>query len=155
MAEVYRLKYLKGRRLRVFLAVADRIIPPDGDSPGGGTMQAAGIVDWTLGRLDPGMRAQLLALMLGVEVLGFFFGAKPFTMLSDEKKDKLLAWMEGCPIRLFPLGFFGLKSYACIGYYPREDVWKQINYSGPVLPDREFPDKVIRLLCQGKLEVTS
>jgi len=58
MAEVYRCKYLTGRRLKIFLAVADRIVPPDEDSPGAGTMQTAGIVDWSMGRLQQGLRSQ-------------------------------------------------------------------------------------------------
>ena len=52
------------------------------------------------------------------------------------------------------MGFFGLKSYACMGHYTREDVWETIDYEGPLLPDRPFPDQTIRDLCQGRLEVT-
>jgi hypothetical protein len=155
MAEVYRLKYLRGRRLKVFLAAADRIIPADGVTPGGGTMLTAGIVDWSLSRIDAGLRGQILGLLLGVELLGFFFGLKPFTMLSAKKQDRLLAWMESSPVRLMRMGFFGIKSYVCMGYYPREDAWKVIGYTGPVLPDRPYPDPIIRALCRGEAEVVS
>ena len=51
------------------------------------------------------------------------------------------------------MGFFGLKSYVCMGYYTREDAWKTLGYEGPLLPDRPFPDPTIRALCRGELEV--
>lgn len=153
MSEAYKCRYLTGRRLRVFLAVADRIIPPDGDSPGGGSLTTAAVVDWALNRIDPGLRSQLLLLMMVVEVMGIFFGGRPFTRNSDRAKDRQLAWMESAPVPLFRMGFFGLKSYTCMGYYAQEGVWKTFDYEGPVNPEREFPDPVIRALCQGRMEV--
>ncbi len=154
MSDVYRLEYLRGRKLKVFLAVADRIIPPEPDCPGGGTMAAAGVVDWAMRRIDDSLRKQLLGLLLGVEVLGIFFGGLPFTMNGDGAKDRQLRWMESCPIPPLRMGFFGLKSYVCMGYYTREDVWPTINYGGPLLPERQYADPVARKLCSGEMEVT-
>jgi len=153
MAEVYQLKYLTGKKLAVFLAAADRIVPPDEASPGGGSMTTAGVVDWALERMDPALRKQFLALMLGTEIMGYFFGLKPFSRLPAEKQDRQLAWMESCPVAKLRMGFFGLKSYVCMGYYTREEVWKDIAYEGPILSDRPFADPVIRKLCRGELEV--
>ena len=155
MKSVYKLKYLTGLKLKVFLAAADRIIPPDGSTPGGGTLATAGVADWSLGRMDPKNRSQILVLLLGVQMLGFFFGAKPFTMLSDEAKDRQLRWMEDSPIRLMRMGMFGLKSFACMGYYTREETWAALGYAGPIKPERTFPDQAIRDLCQGRSEVVS
>jgi len=155
MAEVYRCKYLRGLRLKVFLAVANRIVPPDGDLPGAGAMTTAGIVDWALERMEPALRRQLLLLFLAVEPLGILFGGKPFTWNSPAAQDRQLAWMENNPIRLLRMGFFGLKTYVCMGYYTREDVWKSIGYEGPLRPDLPFPDATVRALAQGRLEVVS
>ncbi len=153
MAEVYKLKYLTGRKLKVFLTAADHIIPPDEDSPGGGTMLSAAIVDWSMSRLEPSLRKQLLALMLGIEFMGIFFGGKPFTSNSEKARDRQLQWLESSPVSRLRMGFFGLKTYTSMGYYTREDVWKTIGYDGPVLPDRPFYDRVIRSLCKGEMEV--
>jgi len=155
MAEVYRCKYLTGLRLKVFLAVANRIIPPDGSVPEAGSMATAGIVDWAMERMDPALRRQLLLLFLVVEPLGILFGGKPFTWNRDAAKDRQLRWMESSPFRLLRLGFFGLKAYVCMGYYTREDVWKSIGYEGPLHPEVPFPDAVIRALSQGRMEVVS
>ena len=155
MSESYRCKYLTGLRLKVFLAVANRIIPPDGTVPEAGSMKTAGIVDWAMERMEPALRAQLLLLFLAVEPLGILFGGLPFTWNSAAAQDRQLRWMENCPFRLLRLGFFGLKAYVCMGYYTREDVWKSIGYDGPIHPETPFPDATIRALSQGQLEVVA
>lgn len=155
MAEVYHCRYLTGLKLKVFLAVANRIIPPDGSSPVAGSLATAGIVDWAMERMEPALRRQLLLLFVAVEPLGILFGGLPFTKNSPAAQDRQLRWMENNPIRLLRLGFFGLKAYVCMGYYTREDVWKSIGYEGPIQPDTPYPDPVIRALSQGRMEVTA
>ncbi len=152
MKDVYRCKYLTGRRLKVFLSVADRIILPD-DSPGGGTMATAGVADWALGMLKESLRSQLLLSFLIVEVMGIFFGGRFFTRNTDAAKDRQLKWMENSPIRLFRIMFFAIKSYICMGYYTREDVWQSIGYEGPFETDRPYIDPDIRAICKGRMEV--
>ena len=151
--ETYQLQHLTGRRLRVFLAAADRIIPSDDVSHSGGSLETAAIVDWTLARMDPDMRKLFLTFLVAVEVLGVFFGGRPFTRNSASVQDRQLRWLESAPISKIRLGFFGLKNYACMGYYTREDVWADIGYGGPHVPDRASPDATIRLLQQTKLRV--
>jgi len=153
MTEAYKCKYLTGKRLEIFLAVADRIVPPDENSPGAGTMQTAGIVDWSMSRLPDGLRSQFMLLLLLIEYMGIFFGGKPFTRNSDKARDRELRFFESAPVSSLRLGFLGLKSYACMGYYTREDIWKTFDYDGPMLPDKPFADPVIRRLCRGELEV--
>lgn len=153
MADTYQLQYLTGKRLKVFLAVADRIVPPDDASPGAGTMETAGVVDWALGKLDPDLRKLFLIFLLLVEYLGIIFGGLPFSKNSARARDRQLRWMESCGISKFRMGFFGIKSYVCMGYYPREDLWETFEYGGPHVPERAYPDNTIRLLCQRKLEV--
>ncbi len=149
----YQLKYLTGKRLQTFLAVADRIIPPDADSPGGGTLQTAGVVDWALDKMPDDLRKKILLFIIVIELLGVFFGGKPFSKNSDAAKDRQLRWLESNPIRLFRMGFFGVKTYICMGYYTREDVWNTFDYDGPVVRERPYVDAMIREMCQGKVEV--
>ena len=153
MSDIYQCKYLTGKRYQTFLKIADRIIPPDEDAPGGGTPEVAGIVDWALGHIDPDLRKRLLTFLTIFEFMGFFFGAKPFSKLAPEQQDRQLHWLERSPVGLFRMAFFGLKTYACMGYYSLEKTWPTIGYGGPLMPDRQFPDRTIRDLQQGKLEV--
>ena len=153
MAEVYKLKYLKGTRLKVFLAAANRIIPPDSDSIGAGTMATAAVVDMLIDQLEPDLRKKLLMLFLVIDPLGIFFGGKKFSKCSDVNQDRLLSWMEKNPIGALRLGFFGLKSYICMGYYTREDVWKIIKYDGPVRYNQPYHNTILRGLTQNKVEI--
>ncbi len=155
MSEEYKLKYLTGRKLKTFLAIADRIIPSDEDSPGAGQMQTAGVVDWALERMPEGLRKQFLLLISAFELLGILFGGRPFSKNSEKARDRQLAWFESAPIQPLRMGFFGLKSYVCMGYYTREDIWKTLNYDGPLLPDRPYADPVVRKLCQDEMKVSS
>lgn len=154
MSDTYQLRYLTGRKLRVFLAVANRIVPPDEEAPGGGTMATAGVTDWAMGRLDPKMRKLFLLFLVVTDFIGVFFGGRTFSKNSPAAQDRQLRWMENHRVSKIRMGFFGLKSYACMGYYTREDIWPTVGYDGPHLPDRAFPDRMIRQLSQGTIEVT-
>jgi hypothetical protein len=153
MSEKYVLQYLRGRRLQVFLAVANQIVPPDSDSPGAGTLETAAVVDWALRRLDPTLRGLILKFLILTDIIGVFFGGRRFTRNSPEAQDRQLHWMERAPVAKLRMGFFGLKSYVCMGYYTRESAWESIHYEGPHLHERAFPDPVIRRLCQEALPV--
>lgn len=152
-AKTYKLKHLSSKKLITFLAVADRIIPKDDDSFGGGTMNTAGVVDWALDKMPADLRKKFLLFFTVIEVLGFLFGGKPFSKCSDVAKDRELNWLESNPLRLFRMGFFGVKTYICMGYYSREDVWKTFDYEGPIVKDRPYVDSIIRELSQSKVEI--
>jgi hypothetical protein len=153
VTDYYRLRFLTGRRLRIFLQIADCIVPPDAAVQGAGTPATAGVVDWALGRMPIALRAQFLSLFMVVEILGFFFGGKPFTRNKTATQIRQLKWMESGPFRFLRVGFFGLKTYVCMGYYCREDVWPQIHYQGPLEAGRPYSDPIIRALCQKRIEV--
>lgn len=153
MQNTYQCQYLTKTKLKTFLAIANRIIPKDGHSEGGGTMQTAGIVDWGMKKMDASIRSQVLLLIIVMEVLGFVFGLRPFSKNSPAAQDRQLKWMENNPIRLLRMGFFGLKTFVCMGYYTRKNVWETINYDGPLFPEKPYPDGVIRAICEGKMEV--
>jgi len=152
--ETYRLKHLRGVRLRVFLAAAEVVVPPDGDAPGGNTMATAGVVDYALDRLDPKLRGLFLKFLVLVEILGLFFGGRLFSRNSAAARERQLAWMERSGVAKLRMGFFGLKSYVCMGHFTREDVWPHIGFDGPHVAGRPFPDSTIRALCQRVVEVT-
>ena len=154
MAETYKLKYLTGTRLKVFLAAANRVIPPDHDSIGGGTLATAAIIDMVIDTLAPALRKKLLMLFLIIEPLGIFFGGKKFSKATGKNQDRLLTWMESNPISTLRLGFFGLKSYICMGYYTREDIWKVMKYDGPVRYNQPYHNTMLRGICQNKVEIT-
>jgi hypothetical protein len=153
MKPTYQCQYLRGRRLRTFLAVANRIIPPASQQEGAGTMATAGILDWSLANMAPALRRKILLLLTVIEFLGFFFGGGPFSRNSQGAQDKVLRWLENNRIGLLRMGFFGIMTFVKMSYYTREDVWKSIHYPGPILPERNPPDEIIRSMSQRKMEV--
>ena len=154
MGDTYKLKYLKGTRLKVFLAAANRIIPPDNDNIGGGTLATAAIVDMAIDQLEPALKKKLLLLFLVINPIGIFFGGKTFSKANEKNQDRLLSWMEKNPISALRLGFFGLKTYICMGYYTREDTWKVIKYDGPIRYNQPYHNTTLRGLTQNKVEIT-
>ena len=154
MSKIYRLKYLKKNNLLTFLSVANRIIPADANSPSGGSMETAAVVDWYMIKVPQGIRKKILLFIGVIQVTGIFFGGKKFSNNSIQAQDRQLKWMENNKIRLFRMGFFGIKTFVEMGYYTREDIWKAISYEGPILFDRTYSDNTIRELCQNKLKIS-
>ena len=153
MPSTYTLKYLTGSKLENFLAVANQIIPPDEYSPGGGTMLTAGVVDWSLDKMPGDLRKKLLLFIKVIGFMGYFFAGKTFAKCSEPEQEKILKWLENNPLRLFRMGFFGVKTYVTMGYYTRDDIWKTFKYDGPVVSERNYVDPVIRDLCLGTADI--
>lgn len=150
MPDAYEPQYLKGRGLKIFLAVADTILPADEHSPSGNDPTTAKVVDWAMQRLPGNLRRQFQVLLFLVEILGLFFGGRFFSSNTASNRARQLAWMESSPIRLLRMGFFGLKNYVCMGYYTREHIWPLIGFEGPMNPDIPYQDPSIRALCQAQ-----
>lgn len=155
MFATYQIQFLKGKKLDTFIAIADTLIPAAEGFPSGGDLQTAAVADWALRRMQEDLRKKLLLFVSVISVLGIFTGGKAFHKLSREKRVKLLHWLEYNKVGLLRIGFFGIKNYACMGYFTRENIWPYFDYDGPVLPDRTYKDPVIRLLSQGKIEIVA
>lgn len=154
MRKTYSLKYLKKNKLLTFSAVADRILPADANSPEGGSMQTAAVVDWYMMKVPEDIRKKILLFIDVIQFTGLFFGGKTFSNNSIQAQERQLKWMENNKVRLLRMGFFGIKTFVEMGYYTREDVWKSINYDGPILTDRAYSDNTIRELCRNILEIS-
>ncbi len=153
-AKIYRLNYLKKNKLLTFSSVADRILPADENSPGGGSLETAAVVDWYMKKVPEDIRKKILLFLDVIQFTGIFFGGKKFSNNSIQDQEKQLKWMENNKIRLFRMGFFGIKTFVEMGYYTREEIWSAICYDGPVLPDRAYSDNTIRELCRNQLKIS-
>ena len=154
MSKIYKLQYLRKNKLLTFLSVADRILPAAEHSPGGGSMETAAVVDWYMNKVPAGIRKKILLFIDVIQFTGIFFGGRKFANNSIQAQERQLKWMENNKVRLFRMGFFGIKTFVEMGYYTREDIWKTISYDGPVFPDRGYSDPTIRELCQNKVKIS-
>ena len=82
----YQLQHLTGRKLRVFLAVAGRIVPADEHDGGAGTPATAAMVDWALNRLDPDLRKLFLVFLVVTDFLGVFFGGRTLNSITPSSR---------------------------------------------------------------------
>jgi hypothetical protein len=152
---MYHCKHIKGHRLKTILAAANCIVPAHEGLSNGGTLETAAVVDWAIDQMPGALQFQFLIFISIVYLLGIFFGGRPFHKLSYNDQIRQLKWMESSPIKAFRMGFMGVKSYICMGYFTRDTNWSAIKYHGPVFYDTPAPDDVIRKLCQEKLKVRS
>jgi len=150
---MYKCQYIKGHRLKTILAAADCIIPSHGRMESAGNMNTIGVMDHAIAQMPGKLRLQFLFFISVVHVLGIFFGGRCFDKNRQSDQIRQLQWMEGSIIRGFRMGFLGLKSYICMGFFTRESTWTSIHYAGPLKYDQPPPDSVIRKLCQDKCKV--
>jgi len=152
---MYYCKHIKGHRFKTIIAAADIIVPEHAGLPNGGISETVGVMDWAIDQMPSNLRLQFLFFITIIYIMGLLFGGRTFNNNTPKDRFRQLKWMEGSKIKPFRMGFLGLKSYICMGYFTREDIWKCINYNGPLIYDQPTYDPVIRKLCQGKLKVTS
>jgi len=150
---MYKCQYIKGHRLRTILAAADCIIPAHERLKSAKSMNTIGVMDHAISQMPSQLRLQFLFFISIVHVLGIFFGGRFFSDNSQSDQIRQLKWMEGSILRGFRMGFLGLKTYICMGYFTRESTWSGIHYYGPLKYDQPPPDAVIRHLCQDKRKV--
>lgn len=136
--------YLKKRRRKIFISIASSIVPAENQTI---HEKTASVADWALGRMEAKLRVRVLAFLWVVEGLSVFIAGKPFTRLSPDKQNQVLVYLESSGLSLFRMGFFGVKTYVCMGYYTRREVWEKIGYPGPSDLGIPYPDPRIRSFC--------
>jgi hypothetical protein len=114
---------------RVFGVVALRVVPEVAVLDAAGLARFAAIVDSALADRPAGVRRQV-ALFLGVVrwLPALRFG-RPFDRLGAERQDRVLRWLQECPVSLFQRGFWGLKALVFMGYYGQVELWGEIGYA--------------------------
>jgi len=150
---MYQCHYLKGHRLKTVLAAANCIIPAHERMKSAGSMNTIGVMDHAISQMPSQLRFQFLLFISIVHFLGIFFGGRFFACNRQADQIQQLRWMENSMLRGFRMGFLGLKSYICMGYFTRESNWAAIHYAGPLKYDQSPPDPIIRYLCQDKRKV--
>ena len=116
----------------VFRAIAGCIVPSQPGSPGADSDAALALTDSALAE-RPARDQKLLRVFLGaVERLPLLRYGKRFTRLSREQQVRVLAFLESNT--LLPKrrqGFFGVKTFALLGYYGSEATFAELRYPGP------------------------
>ncbi len=142
-------KFLSPFRLRVFMALAGRIIPEDREGgkvyPGADNLESMAIIDRALSTKPKDMVLLLKLFLMFFELSGLLFALRPFSWMSAEQKDKHIRRFELAPLAKVRQGFWGLKTLIFLSYYSRDEIWPDIGYPGPRMK-RPHPDPSLRAL---------
>jgi hypothetical protein len=129
------LSVLTLREYSILHAIAHRLIPPRQDFPSIDTVNTVVNADRILARVDEGGRAELRQLMGLFEnaLPGLLFGGRitPFTQLSAQEQDQVLAEWQASRLTLRRSGFSALRSLLLAAYYSSPLVWPSVGYGGP------------------------
>ncbi len=109
--------------------VAVRIVPGLAELSATDRGRFSAIVDRALQDRPPAVRRQV-GVFLGVIRWAplIRFGA-PFERLDGDRQDRVLRFLEDCPVGLLRKGFWGLKAIVFMGYYGRPGAWEEIGYA--------------------------
>jgi hypothetical protein len=122
------------RTLATFRAAAECIVPDDEGSRGAASEGALAVADRALAARPERDRKLLGTFLRAVELLPLLRYGRRFSSLGLVKRQATLAWLEST--RLSPKlrqGFFGLKTFALMGYYAQAETWADLGYPGPRL----------------------
>ena len=125
-------------------AVLDRIIPPQENRPGAGSL---GIGDFVEGVAvgEPGLIRLFMQGLAAIEIAAAERGPDSFAALSSEAKDDVLRSVEASHADFFEQ--FVLQVYN--GYYTNLTVFESIGYTLPSVP---APGTKLELLDESLLE---
>ena len=123
------MESLPADRVTTLEAVARRIVPEVAALDAAGQERFRAIIDQALTDRPPAMRRQFgvfLGLIHNAPRLRF---GRAFEDLGGERQERVLRWLQDCPVSLLRKGFWGLKALVFMGYYGQPELWSEIGYA--------------------------
>jgi len=115
-----------------FRAAAGRIIPSEPGSPGADSPAAVRMADQAISERPARDRKLLATFLKAIELLPRLRYGRGFSRLRPEQQDAFLGFLETTSLSgKLRQGFFGLKTFALLGYYALDETWREIGYPGP------------------------
>jgi hypothetical protein len=125
------LKTLDERQFAILAAVAARTVRAPGADPTG----IAHAIDDLMSRNAPEVQDEFKKLLVLFDnaLAGLLFDgrAKPFTRLSPEAQDAVLANWRGSRIVVRRAGYQALRKLTCAAHYAQPGSWASVGYPGP------------------------
>jgi hypothetical protein len=120
--------------LRTFLAIAECIVPSESGRAGASGSAALMLADAAIAD-RPVQDQKLIRLFLVlIEWLPFLRFGRRFSTLSRTKQRRVLEFFESNRfVPKFRAGFFGVKTFALLGFYGLGDTFAELEYPGPRL----------------------
>ncbi len=128
-------RFFTPQTAEIFASIAACIVPASADTPdGAGSAAALAVADRALSE-RPAQDRKLLTIFLSlIERLPLLRYGRPFTKLPQDKQIKVLAFLESNRwVPALRQGFFGVKTFALLGYYGHPSSFPALGYPGPRL----------------------
>ncbi len=131
MAEYH---FFTDRTRETFRSAAACIIPSEPDSPGADSESAIELADRMLAERPERDRRLLRLFLVLLELVPILRYGRRFSRLPFDRRRAVLRFFESTRIAAkLRQGFFGLKTFALLGYYGVPDTWRELDYPGPRL----------------------
>ncbi|HEX2676911.1 MAG TPA: gluconate 2-dehydrogenase subunit 3 family protein [Polyangiales bacterium] len=125
-------RFFTPQSLAVFRAAAGCIVPSEPGSPGADTEAALTLADAAIADRPARDRRLLGVFLHALQWLPVPRFGRSFTKLSREQQARVLAFLESTTVvPKLRQGFFGLKTFALLGYYGSETTFAELHYPGP------------------------
>ena len=125
-------RFFDEQTAEVFRAIAGCVIPGDETGPGADADRAVALADRAIAARPESDQKLLATFLRAVDVLPYLRWLRPFRRLDATRRARVLRFLERN--RLVPklrVGFFGVKTYALLGFYGSESTFAELDYPGP------------------------
>ena len=127
-------RFFDERTAEIFRAIAACVVPSEPGSPGADSDHALALADQAIAARPEGDRALLTKFLRAVDLLPRMRFGRSFRALDPERRARVLRFLErNRAVPKLRVGFFGVKTYALLGYYGSRETFDELGYPGPRL----------------------
>lgn len=112
----------------VFRAVSATVIPEASDLDADGWAELEAAVALSLRGRPPALRRRLRLFLQVVDWAPILRYGRRFASLDPQLQNRVLAYLQGHPLGVVRMGFWGIRTLAFLGYYGRPEAAKRIGY---------------------------
>lgn len=113
----------------VFRALVCTVVPEAASLDEKGWGDAERLVETALGMRPANLQRRVLLFLRFVQWLPLVRYGRRFTSLDAARRARFLSSLQGHPVQLIRLGFWGVRTLALMGYYGRPEAAKAIGYA--------------------------
>ncbi len=113
----------------VFRALVCTVVPEAASLDEKGWSELERLVQTALGMRPANLQRRVLLFLRFVQWLPVARYGRRFTSLDAQRRARFLSSLQGHPVQLIRLGFWGVRTLALVGYYGRPEAAKAIGYA--------------------------
>jgi hypothetical protein len=123
------MRSLSPAERRVLESIAASVVPETAALDEEGRREFLRIVDTALADRSEQVRRRLRLFLFLIAWLPLPRFGRKLTSLPRGARERVLLWLERCPVRVLANGFWGLKAIVFMGYYGQPGVWTELGYA--------------------------